>query len=58
MLAYQTGGASSSSKAPPRKRFYVDGISQPRVLDDDVSGRKEAPSGMHGPSDEICEVID
>lgn len=58
MLAYQTGGESSSGELPEWRRFYLDGISQLRTLDDTFPGKREAPSGMHSSWDEKYEIVD
>lgn len=58
MLAYQTGGTSSSGGLPTWKRFYLDGISQLKTLDETFPGRRETPTNMHSPWDETYEIVD
>lgn len=58
ILAYQTGGTSSSGELPEWRRFHLDGISQLRVLDDTFPGKRESPSGMHSAWDEKYEIVD
>ena len=58
ILAYQTGGTSSSGSVPSWKRFHLDGISQLIVLDKTFPGKRETPSGVHSSWDEIYDIVD
>lgn len=57
ILAYQTGGTSSSGVVPMWKRFYLDGISQIRTLDETFPGKRETPTSVHSPWDERYEIV-
>lgn len=58
MLAYQTGGTSSSGGLPTWKRFYLDEISELSTLDDTFPGRRDTSSDVHSPWDETYEIVD
>lgn len=57
MLAYQTGGQSSSGGIPEWRRFYLDKISGLRVLKEGFDGPRPYPSGRHSSWDSTIAVV-
>lgn len=57
MLAYQTGGTSSSNRVPSWKLFYLDKMSGLEALGDAFPGPRPSPSGKHTTWDETYEIV-
>ena len=57
MLAYQTGGQSSSGGLPEWRRFYLDEISGLHMLKEGFDGPRPYPSGRHSSWDSTIAVV-
>ena len=58
ILAWQTGGESSSGRLPDWRRFHLDGVTQLRLLDRTFAGPREYPSGTHSSWDTTLAVVE
>ena len=57
LLAYQTGGTSSSGGIPEWRRFDLDKISQLKVLPQLFPGKRPFPTGKHSAWDRQTAIV-